>query len=202
MSVVAELISPQEYLELERKSPTKHEYIAGRMIEMAGATKEHNLIVGNVIFLLIGQLRGRPGTVYPSDMRVRIPATGLYTYPDVTVVVDETHLDDDERDILLNPTVIVEILSASTENYDRGEKFQSYRTIETLQEYIMMAQDAHHIEQYVRQPNGQWLFSEATNVEETIYLPSINCELPLQDVYDKVEIPAQSALRHRNGHQG
>lgn len=164
--------------------------------------KNHNTISSNGIATIGYQLRGRLGKAYPSDMRVRIPATGLYTYPDITVIAGNPLLEDDERDILLNPAVIIEVLSASTENYERGEKFQSYRTIETLQEYIMIAQDAHRVEHYDRQPNGQWLFSEATTLAATIALPSINCELPLRDVYNKIEVPAQSIPRHRNGHQG
>ncbi|MCB0063891.1 MAG: Uma2 family endonuclease [Caldilineaceae bacterium] len=199
---VAELISPQEYLELERKSETKHEYIAGRVIEMAGGSEKHNTIASNVLITLGFQLRGRLGKAYSSDMRVYVPATGLYTYPDVTAIADKPLLDDSERDILLNPTVIVEVLSDSTEQYDRGEKFQNYRTIDSLQEYIMIAQDSHRVEHYVRQSNGQWLFSEATSLEATIHLPSIDCELPLRDVYDKVEISASSASHPLNGHQG
>lgn len=199
---VAELISPQEYLELERKSLTKHEYIAGRIVEMAGATREHNLIVSNVIFIFMSQLRGRSASVYPSDMRIRVPSTGLYTYPDITVVIGDDLLEDDERDILLNPTVIVEVLSPSTATYDRGEKFQSYRTIESLQEYLMIAQDHHRVEHYVRQPDGQWLFSEAMALAESIRLPSINCELPLADVYDKVDIATRSDDPYANGREG
>lgn len=199
---VAELISPQEYLELERKSETKHEYIAGRMIEMAGATKNHNRIVNNTVFILMGQVRQRTGFVYSNDMRVRIPKTNLYTYPDILVVIGEDSFEDDCDDTLLNPTLILEVLSSSTESYDRGEKFQSYRTIDSLQEYIMIAQDSHRVEHYVRQPDGQWLFSEATSLDATIHLPSIDCELPLRDVYDKVEISTSSESHPLNGHQG
>ncbi|MEZ4734042.1 MAG: Uma2 family endonuclease [Caldilineaceae bacterium] len=200
MDAALKLLTPAEYLAFERKSKTKHEYYAGRIVEMAGATKAHNLIGSNVIFILMRQLRGRSGEVYPSDMRVKIPATGLYTYPDVIVVATEALLEDAERDILLNPTIIVEVLSASTENYDRGEKFHSYRTIESLQEYVMIAQDSHHIEHYVRQPNGQWLLSEATSLAETIHLPTIDCALPLSDVYDKVTVVPKTASSRFNGH--
>lgn len=199
---IAELISPQEYLQLERGSLDKHEYIAGRMVKMAVASRDHNLIVGNVGFVLIGELRGRSGELYQNDMRVRIPATSVYTYPDVIVVKDEPIFDENEKDVLLNPTVIIEVLSPSTENYDRGEKFQSYRTIDSLQEYLMIAQDHYHIEHYVRQADDQWLFSEATTLSQTIQLPSIDCELPLADVYDKVQIALPSDPHQVNGHQG
>jgi Uma2 family endonuclease len=202
MSAVAELISPQAYLELERQSTTKHEYIAGRVVEMAGGSEKHNTIASNVLITLGFQLRGRSGKAYSSDMRVYVPSTGLYTYPDVTVIADKPLLDDSERDILCNPIVIVEVLSNSTEQYDRGEKFQNYRTIETVQEYIMIAQDAHRVEHYVRQSDEQWLFSEATSLDATIHLPSIDCELPLRDVYDKVEISVPTEAPYRNGHQG
>jgi Uma2 family endonuclease len=120
----------------------------------------------------------------------------------VTVIVDQPLLDDSERDILLNPTVIVEVLSDSTEQYDRGEKFQNYRTIETLQEYILVAQNAHRVEHYVRQRDGKWLFSEATTRDAIIHLPSIACELPLRDVYDKVDVLPSSGSQPLNGHQG
>lgn len=199
MAAIAERISPQAYLELERKSETKHEYINGRMVEMPGASRKHNLIVGNIIYIMMSQLRGRAGEAYPSDMRIRVPATGLYTYPDVTVVADKAELEDAANNILLNPTIIFEVLSSATEGYDRGEKFQNYRTIESLQEDIMIAQDAHHVEHFVRQPNGQWLFSEANGLAETIHLPSIDSNLPLADVYDKVEIATISDERSLNG---
>ena len=201
MTAVAELISPQEYLALECKSETKHEYIDGRMIEMPGASEVHNSIVGNVIISLGVQFRGRPGKVYPSALRVRIPTTDRYTYPDVVAITGKPELEEDELDVLLNPAIIIEVLSDSTANYDRGEKFQQYRTIESLQEYLMISQDSHRIEHYVRQPNGQWLFSEATNMGETIHLPTIGCELPLTEVYDDVEIEVDTAPSGLNGHQ-
>lgn len=113
MVAIAERISPQEYLALERKSETKHEYINGRMVEMTGASRKRNLIVGNLVYILMSQLRGRGGEVYPSDMRIRVPATGLYTYPDVTVVADEAHLEDAANDILLNPMSMLKSTSPS-----------------------------------------------------------------------------------------
>lgn len=199
MAAVAELISPEAYLELERKSSIKHEYIDGRMVEMAGSSEVHNTIVGNLIISLGSQLRGRSGKIYPSDMRVRIPATGRYTYPDVVAVVEFPELEEDELDVLVNPAVIVEVLSDSTAHYDRGEKFQHYRTIETLQEYIMISQDRYSVEHYVRQSDGSWVFSETINFDDTIHLPTIACALPLSEVYDGVEIDSDTSLL--NGHQ-
>ncbi|MEZ4658525.1 MAG: Uma2 family endonuclease [Caldilineaceae bacterium] len=199
MSAVAELISPQEYLELERQSETKHEYIDGRMVEMPGASEVHNTIVSNIIISIGIQLRGRPGKVYSSDMRVRIPATDRYTYPDVVAITNKPALEEDEFDVLVNPAVIVEVLSDSTSNYDRGEKFQNYRTIETLQEYLMIYQDSPRVEHYVRQSDGQWLFSETTNVAEIVYIPTIECDLPLSEIYDDVDF--DNDTRDLNGHQ-
>ncbi len=123
-------LSPQEYLTLERQAETKSEYYAGEVFAMAGASRKHNTIVPNLLYLLVGQLKGRSCEVYNSDMRVKVSVTGLYTYPDLTVVCGKPRFDDDQEDTLLNPTVIVEVLSKSTEAYDRGEKFAMYRALE------------------------------------------------------------------------
>jgi len=192
-------LTPAEYLAFERKCEFKSEYWAGQVFAMAGASERHNLIETNVIIALGSQLRGKSCKVYPSDMRVKVPATDLYTYPDVTIVCGKAQFDDVERDTLLNPTVIVEILSKSTENYDRGKKFQNYRTLESLTEYVLIAQDAVHIEHYVRQSDNQWLLSEAKDLSAVVELPTIQCTLALIDVYDKVEIEPPSGL---NGHNG
>lgn len=182
------LIALAEYLARERLSETKHEYFAGEIFAMAGASRAHNLITANVIAALHAQLKHRPCTTYPSDMRLKVEATGLYTYPDVSVVCGEAMFDDEQQDTLLNPTLIVEVLSKSTENYDRGEKFRQYRRLTSLQEYLLVAQDTYHIEHYVRQPDNQWLLSETNEVEDAIHLPSITCSLELADVYAKVGI--------------
>jgi Uma2 family endonuclease len=181
-------LTPEEYLAVERKAEYKSEYLAGEVFAMSGASEAHNLIAGNVFAALHAQLRKRPCKVYPSDMRVKVSATDLYTYPDVTVVCGEAQFDDDRQDTLLNPTVIVEVLSPSTEGYDRGAKFEHYRKLESLREYVLIAQDKHHVEHYVRQPDNQWLLSETDSLPDTIHLPSINCDLALADVYDKVDI--------------
>jgi Uma2 family endonuclease len=155
---------------------------------MSGASKQHNLITANVLAELHAQLKKRPCTIYPSDMRLKVSATGLYTYPDVTIVCAEAQFDDNQQDTLLNPTVIVEVLSKSTEAYDRGEKFAHYRKLPSLAEYILIAQDKYYLEHYVRQPDNQWLLSEMDKLEDTLQLPSINCHLALADIYDKVKI--------------
>lgn len=188
MDSTVKLLTPADYLAFERKSETKHEYYAGTVYTMAGATERHNLISLNIASELRTQLRKRPCRVYTNDMRVKVNETGLYTYPDVIVVCGNPQFEGNESDILLNPVVIVEVLSKSTERYDRGKKFQHYRTVDTLIEYLLVAQDSYHIEHYVRQADGQWLLSEATHLQETVHLPTINCDLRLEDVYDKVEL--------------
>ena len=180
-------LTPEEYLAFEREADVKHEYYAGEIFAFAGASEEHNLIAGNVFAGLHAQLRKRPCKVYPSDMRVRVSPTGLYTYPDVTVVCAEARFDDEQADTLLNPTVIVEVLSPSTEGYDRGGKFEHYRKLESLQEYVVIAQDRVHVEQHARQAQGQWLLSETDSTDDVITLPSIACRLAVADLYEKVE---------------
>ena len=178
--------TPEEYLALERKADYKSEYANGQVIAMAGASRSHNLIAGNLYREVSQQLRGRPCEAYISDMCVKVSRTGLYTYPNVVVVYGEIHFEDVHNDTLLNPTVIVEVLSASTEAYDRGEKFAHYRRLESLQEYLLVAQDKVRIEHYVRQ-GAQWVLSEASTLDETVQLASIGCDVALRDVYDKVQ---------------
>ena len=178
----------EEYLALERQAECKSEYCAGDIFAMAGASRWHNLIVANVIRELSLQLKGRPCTTYPSDMRVKISPTGLYTYPDITVVCSEAQFEDTQQDTLLNPTLIVEVLSESTEAYDRGGKFAHYRKLTSLMEYVLIAQTKPHVEHYVRQPDNRWLLAEADSLHQTLHLPSIDCHLVLAEVYDKVDI--------------
>lgn len=177
--------TPEAYLAFERTSEEKHEYINGEVYLMAGATANHNILVGSTIATLYAQTRHRPCTVYPSDMRVKVNAT-MYSYPDVTVVCEPPRFEDDHKDTLLNPTLIVEVLSPSTEGYDRGKKFAQYRELESLREYVLIAQDSHHIERYLRQPDGQWLLADANGAEAALELASIGCVLSLADVYEKV----------------
>jgi Uma2 family endonuclease len=182
-------VTPEEYLAMERRAEFKSEYIDGYVYAMGGASESHNLIVTNLVTQLSTQLRNRPCKVYPSDLRVDVRENRFYAYPDVTVVCGEAIFRDEQTDNLLNPTVIIEVLSDSTEVYDRGVKFARYRRIDSLVEYVLVAQDRRHIEHYVRQSDGQWLFSEATDLQETVHLRSIDCHLVVEDVYDKVDIP-------------
>jgi len=181
--------TPEEYLALERKATTKSEYLNGHIYAMAGASREHNLITGNIFGELRSQLRERPCEAYVNDMRLKISATGLYTYPDVAVVCGEPRFEDIDLDTLLNPIVLVEVLSPSTEAYDRGEKFAHYRRLESLQEYILVAQDCVRVEHYLRQ-GEQWLLTELSNLDDVLHLVSISCDLSLHEIYTRVEFSA------------
>ena len=190
MSIQAQpYLTPEQYLAIERAADFKSEYIDGEMFAMSGASRQHNLIVTNLVAELRQQLKGRPGEVYPIDMRVWIPATAKYTYPDVTVVCGEPRFEDTELDTLLNPTLIVEVLSPGTESYDRGKKFEHYRGIESLEEYLLVAQDERRIEQFLRQDDGRWLFADTAGSEGVVAAPSIRCRLALAEIYDKVLLP-------------
>lgn len=180
--------SPQQYLAIDRQADFKNEYLNGEIFAMTGASRRHNLITSNVNSSLNSQLKGRQCEVYVSDMRVKVSPTGLYTYPDVVVACGSPIFEDDEVDTLTNPTLIIEVLSASTEGYDRGDKFGHYRKLDSLSEYILISQDKSNVEHYVRRPDNQWLLSEANDLQATIDLPSIKCTLTLADVYDKVEL--------------
>jgi Uma2 family endonuclease len=179
-------LTPKEYLEIERRAEIRSEYLDGEMFTMAGASIRHNAIVANLIGELRQKLKGRSCQVFPSDLRLHIPATGLYTYADIVVVCGEPRLEDDHLDTLLNPILIIEVLSPTSEAYDRGKKFEHYRSVESFVEYLLVSQDEPRIEQYLRQPAGRWLFTAVAGLEAAISLPSIQCELSLAEVYDKV----------------
>jgi Uma2 family endonuclease len=177
--------TPEQYLALERQSPIKHEYYDGSIFAMAGASREHNLIAGNLFGDIRAQLRNHPCEVYVADMRVRVTATGLYTYPDVVAVCGEPQFLDSELDTLLNPSVIIEVLSPSTEADDRGNKFAHYRRLESLQEYVLVAQDRVRVERFTRQ-GDEWLLTELSRLEDTLRLASIGCEMAVREIYAKV----------------
>jgi Uma2 family endonuclease len=187
-SVPKPYLAPQEYLAEERKAAYKSEYFRGETFAMSGASREHNLIAGNLNGELRSQLRDRPCEVYQSDMRVKVSPTGLYTYPDVVVVCGGPEFEDAELDTLLNPTVLFEVLSETTESYDRGRKFAHYRTLESLREFVLVAQDRCHVEQFTRQPDGRWLLWETGDLEGVLSLSSIGCGLKLREVYAKVSL--------------
>ena len=175
----------EEYLAFERASDEKHEFIDGNIYLMTGASRQHNLIVFNLARALGNQLQGRDCEAYVNDMRVRMKSQD-YAYPDLAVTCDPPEFEDEHIDTLVNPTLVIEVLSPSTEQYDRGKKFESFRTLDSLQEYVLIAQDRPHIERYLRQSEGAWLFSEVKGVDTSLELPSIGCKLVLAEVYDKV----------------
>jgi Uma2 family endonuclease len=180
-------MTPEEFLAWERTQPEKHQFVAGEVFAMAGASREHNIAVGNVVTGLNLALRDRPCDVYPSDMRVAVPSARLFTYPDVTVVCGPVELTGDAPDTLTNPSVIVEVLSPSTEAYDRGEKFAAYRTLPSLRDYVLVSTGLFLVEHYARQPDGDWLLRERR--EGGRIALSIGVELAVDEIYLKVFPP-------------
>ncbi|MDE0685722.1 MAG: Uma2 family endonuclease [Candidatus Poribacteria bacterium] len=179
-------LTPEEYLARERKALDKSEYRDGQIYTMPGASRKHNLITANTLAELHVQLRNRICEVYSSDMRVKVSSTGRYTYPDVVVVCEEPHFEDSHFDTLLNPTVLIEVLSPSTAAYDRGDKFASYQKLDSLCEYVLISQDNVCVEHYLRE--GQtWDLTEFRSFNDMFSLVSINCELSLQAIYAKVQ---------------
>ena len=185
-------LTPEEYLALERKATTKSEYREGRMHPMSRSNRAHNLVSGNICCGLHLQLKQRSCEVYACDMRLKVSAAGLYTYPDILVVCDEPRFEDASVDTLLNPTALFEVLSPTTEAYDRGAKFGYYRQLDSMQEYTLVSQDFMRVEHYLRH-NEQWILTEFGSPDDIVQLTSINCELPLHEIYAKVDFPPNEA---------
>jgi Uma2 family endonuclease len=188
-------LTPEEYLAIERAAEYKSEYYNGEMFAMAGASRWHTLITGNLVASIHPQLRGRGCRLHPTDMRVKVLFSGLYTYPDIVVTCGKEEYEDNVLDILLNPLLIFEVLSKSTEAYDRGDKFMLYRGLESLREYVLVSQDRMLIEQYVRQDDDSWLLRVASGVDGVVNLVSCNASCSLADVYENVEFPEHQSLR-------
>jgi Uma2 family endonuclease len=189
-----EYYTVEEYLAFERAAETKHEYVSGRIVAMAGATRAHNLITGNVARRLGNQLEGTPCETYSNDMRVRTTPSE-YTYPDVVVVCGEPHFEDEVLDTLLNPTVIVEVLSASTKRRDRFDKFGAYRAIPSLRELLLISQDTVHVEHHVRTPGNEWVLHDVTERDKTVRLDSLGADLQVAHIYERVTFPPERQLR-------
>ncbi|MXV73336.1 Uma2 family endonuclease [Candidatus Poribacteria bacterium] len=179
-------LTPEEYLDWERKAPFKNEYLSGQILAMSGASRAHNLITGNILTDLNNQLVERECVTFISKMRVKARPITSYFYPDVTVVCDEPRFEDDVFDTLLNPTVVVEVLSRSTATYDKGEKFEAYKQIMSLQEYILVSQDRLNVERHFRL-GTQWKAIEFQALADVLPLDSIRCELPLEHIYRRVK---------------
>ena len=186
-------MTPAEYLAFERDSEIKHEYLDGMIFAMSGASRAHNLICSYTTIHLGNQLQNQPCEIYPADMRVNVEATGLYTYPDLSVVCGEAQLADDEFDTLLNPLLIIEVLSPSTEGYDRGKKFHHYQQLESLREYVLIAQDSPRIERFLRQDDDTWVLTNVTGLENSLPLASVDAALSLAEVYQKVTFAPDDA---------
>jgi Uma2 family endonuclease len=175
----------EEYLDLERNASYKSEYLNGYIYARAGGSERHNLIVANLIIEIGVQLRDKPCRVYASDLKVGIPRANAYFYPDVTVVCGETKFIAGKSEVISNPIVILEVLSESTSNFDRGVKFLAYQKIETLQEYILVTQSEILVEHYVRKDSTSWIYTEFDEREAILKLSSIGCNIKLNDIYAK-----------------
>src|SRR6266446_7663437 len=189
-------LSEVEYLQLERKAETRSEYFSGEVFAMAGGNCSHSLIATNLLRELSSRLNATDCVAYNTDLRVKVEATGLLTYPDVSVVCGDQHFLDEQEDTLLHPSVVIEVLSDSTEAYDRGKKFENYRQIPTCREYLLVSQKESRIEQFIRQPNGEWTLKEAAGLNAEIKLSSLGITLKLSEVFAKVKFtPARLRTR-------
>lgn len=178
--------TPAQYLAIERAAEFRSEYYQGEMFAMVGASRRHNLISLNVAAEIRRLFQDRPCEVYQSDMRVKVDKTGLYTYPDVVATCDHPRFEDSLGDTFLNPKLIIEVLSPSTELWDRGKKFEHYRTIESLREYVLVSQDHVFVERFTRNEEGQWVLSDYRSLDDTLVLDSISCRIKLSEIYARI----------------
>ena len=178
-------LSPDEYLAVERSGDRRSEYIDGYVIAMAGGSEPHNVIAGNLVTLLNLHLREEPCRVFPSDMKVHRFDSNRYFYPDVTVVCGESRFVDNNRDVLLNPILLIEVLSDDTESFDRGTKFKSYLQLDSLREYVLVSQGSPVVEHYIRQATGDWLYSRAEGLDQAVALASVGLIAKLADIFHK-----------------
>ena len=185
--------SAAEYLALERKATYKSEYLRGEIFAMAGASPDHAKIVINIGGELRARLKGKPCDIFSTDLRLKVDRTGLYTYPDIVTLCGQPEYDPADNATLLNPQVIFEVLSPSTEAYDRGAKFRHYRQVPSLLNYVLVAQDTCLVELYVRQPDGSWNLTVFDKMEQSAPLAPLACELPLSEIYYRVEFPSAEA---------
>ena len=185
-------MSVKNYLAFDRESDIKHEYADQKIYAMAGASENHNLICTSTTFSLYGQTRNRPCKIYQSDMRVQAANAESYRYPDITIVCGEAQFFDAELDTLVNPTVLIEVLSKSSSERDHITKAWEYRQITSLQDYLIIAPDKAQIEWYHRQKDNTWLISSIVGLTETIYLDAIDCTLALEDIYEKIDFDEDS----------
>jgi Uma2 family endonuclease len=188
-------ITPEEYLRLEREAPYKSEYYNGEMFAMAGGSPTHSVLTASVIGALTSLLRGKRCAPYDSNLRVFIPGTGLYTYPDISVICGPLELVPGHEDMIVNPTLLVEVLSDSTEAYDRGQKFMHYRALPAFAEYVLVSQREPMVEVFFRQGDGTWQLTPVRGREATVRLQSLGVELRLAEVYERVEFAEIAPLK-------
>ncbi len=185
--------TPEEYLAMEEVAETKHEYFNGEIFDMVGASRNHVRITGNIFRALGNALEAKPCEVYSSDMRLLVKPTGLYTYPDVTVVCGKPEFLKGRTATLLNPTLIVEVLSESTRDYDREQKFELYQALTSLKEYVLVEQDRPHLECFQRVARSRkWLVEMVDGLDQVVKLKSVACEIPLRRIYSKVEFEPET----------
>jgi Uma2 family endonuclease len=189
-------ITAADYLAMERQAETKNEYLNGSIYAMSGASLKHNRIVAGLAVTVGAQLRRKPCEPFFGDMRIKVGPTGLYTYPDVVIVCGEPQLEDTHFDTLLNPKVIIEVLSDSTETYDRSGKFAHYRALESLTDYLLVAQNQPRMEHFARQADRSWRYCVADGLEAAIEIATIDCVLPLAEVYERVTFPEAGKTDH------
>lgn len=187
-----------EYLAIERAAEFKSEFFEGEMFAMAGGSPMHSLIATNLASEVRSRLKGRTCLPFNSDLRLKIIATGLYTYPNLSVVCGPLEFADEQDDLIVNPTLLAEVLSDSTESYDRGKNFEQYRRIPALREYLLVSQKEPRIEQFIRGSDGEWRLREAAGLEAQMELPSLQISLPLAEVFAHVKFevsPLRAAVR-------
>jgi len=179
-------VSPEQYLEMERAAETKHEYYKGEVFAMSGASWQHNVIAKNINTIVLPFLKGKPCDMFGSDLRIHIPENSLYTYPDFSIICGKPETTDDEKDTVVKPSVLIEILSKSTKDYDRGTKFNLYRSISTLNEYILIDSTAIGVEIFTRQQDNSWILTEFKQLTGSFVISTIGHTLHLHDIYDDV----------------
>lgn len=192
MSSILKTIPKDEYLRRERAAEFKSEYLHGEVFAMAGGSPNHSLIAANFVREAGNGLKTKPCSVFTSDLRIKVEATDLYTYPDASIVCGELQFDDESLDTIVNPAVIVEVLSESTEKYDRGRKAEHYRQIRSLKELVLIAQDQYHVERFMRQADGTWLFQEVKSLDQCITLDSIEIPLLMAELYRGVRFTSET----------
>lgn len=193
-------VTPAEYLAMERGAEQKHEYLNGRVFAMAGASPKHNLVCGNLIGALRDRLRGRRCVVMPSDQHVYVEATALGTYPDVTVLCGPAKYHADFPQSLVNPSILIEVLSPSTEAYDRGAKFDHYGHLPSLREYVLVTTDRFAVDHFLRETDGTWRLSTSRGLDAVVRFPSVDAAVPLAEIYENLELVAPDGIEEASPH--